>query len=137
MKKFLPTTGFTLVELLVVVTIIAILSVIGVAIFTNTQKSTRDARRKADIDAIASAYEVTHTSSTGKYRPLVAGDFSSGALPQDPINSTPDGYIYTHATKTSDTEFTACAKLEAGGGNSSNETFVNTGTSHYCRKNQQ
>ena len=50
MKKFLPKLktnplGFTLVELLVVVAIIAVLSVIGITIFTGVQKNARDARR--------------------------------------------------------------------------------------------
>ncbi|MBU1000240.1 prepilin-type N-terminal cleavage/methylation domain-containing protein, partial [Patescibacteria group bacterium] len=45
--------GFTLVELLVVISIIAILSVIGIVVFTGVQKGARDAKRKADINAIA------------------------------------------------------------------------------------
>lgn len=96
MKKYLPKiknylSGFTLVELLVVVAIIAILAVIGITIFTGVQKNARDARRRADIDAIASAMEANYTN--GAYAPLAAGQFSAGAIPLDPTNTnvTPDG----------------------------------------------
>lgn len=49
--------GFTLVELLVVITIIAILSVIGLTIYTSTLKSARDARRLADLRDLKNALE--------------------------------------------------------------------------------
>lgn len=50
-------SGFTLVELLVVISIIAILSVIGLVIFSGVQKNTRNAKRIADMKAIALALE--------------------------------------------------------------------------------
>lgn len=47
--------GFTLVELLVVISIIAILSVIGITVFSSAQKSARDARRRGDLIALKNA----------------------------------------------------------------------------------
>ncbi|MBI2314655.1 type II secretion system protein [Candidatus Daviesbacteria bacterium] len=75
--------GFTLVELLVVIAIIAILSVIGLALFTGAQQSARDARRKNDIDAIAVALETKKQAGTINYSPLVNTSFSSGSIPAD------------------------------------------------------
>lgn len=75
--------GFTLVELLVVVSIIAILSVIGIVIFTNVQKSAREAKRKADIDAIFKAYEANYDPLKGEYRVLTGADFSSAKIPDN------------------------------------------------------
>lgn len=55
MLKESKKSGFTLVELLVVISIIAILSVIGIAIYTDAQKLSRDGKRKGDMDAIVKA----------------------------------------------------------------------------------
>ncbi len=59
-------SGFTLVELLVVITIIAILSVIGVTVFTGIQKNARDTKRKGDVNAISKALEAKY-SNIGAY----------------------------------------------------------------------
>ncbi len=74
MKK---SAGFTLVELLVVVAIIALLTTIAVAIYADTQSKARDTRRKADIDAIAKTLEV-HKSDAGGYQPLKGSYFDPG-----------------------------------------------------------
>lgn len=77
--------GFTLVELLVVITIIAILSVIGVTVFTGVQKNARDTRKKGDVESIIKAYEVRY-ASTGSYgTTLIEGTaFASGSVPTPP-----------------------------------------------------
>lgn len=81
--KFNKARGFTLVELLVVVAIIAILSTIGLTIFTSAQANARDARRKADIEAIANALETTRSPGTLFYTNLPTTAFSGGAVPVD------------------------------------------------------
>lgn len=75
--------GFTLVELMVVIAIISILSVIGIVVYTSQQKNARDARRRADIEAIAQALEGNRELNATSYTPLAASQFSSG-IPADP-----------------------------------------------------
>ena len=53
----MPKRGFTLVELLITVSIIAILSVIGLVIYTKFIQNARDAKRQADLKSIQSALE--------------------------------------------------------------------------------
>jgi len=50
--------GFTLVELMTVVAIIGILAAISVFALAGSRESARDARRKADLQAVASALEL-------------------------------------------------------------------------------
>lgn len=83
-QRLLSKKGFTLVELLVVVAIIAILSVIGLTIFTSAQANARDARRKADVDAIAKALEAARAPGSVKYETGPRNNqFSGGAVPSD------------------------------------------------------
>lgn len=55
--------GFTLVELLVVISIIAILSTIGLTIYTGAQKSARISKRIRDLAAVQTALELYYNSN--------------------------------------------------------------------------
>ncbi len=81
-------SGFTLIELLIVITIIAVLSLIGLTVYGAVQKGARDARRRADISAIADAMETHYGKTTvDQYDTLATTMFSSGSIPLDPINT--------------------------------------------------
>lgn len=135
MKKFLPKSvnnpqGFTLVELLVVITIIAILSVIGMAVFGNIQARARDARRRADIDAISKAYEVVYNPDqliNEAYRVLEPADFQDGKIPL-----TPEGVNYTGLLPAAANTYKVCATLEGGIAGCSS-----TSTTCYCKSAAQ
>lgn len=86
-KNIKQKKGFTLVELMVAITIIAILSVVGVTVYTGVQKSARDAKRRADIDAIATALETNKQPGTTNYSALLPSHFASGQKPIDPKDS--------------------------------------------------
>lgn len=63
-QKFVKLSkGFTLVELLVVISIIAILSTFAIGSYTNVQKNARDAKRKADLAVIQSYLEQYHADA--------------------------------------------------------------------------
>ncbi|MCR4305706.1 MAG: type II secretion system GspH family protein, partial [Candidatus Daviesbacteria bacterium] len=147
MKKLLPTShafgvnkskGFTLVELLVVVSIIAVLSVVGITLFSGVQQNARDAKRKADIDAISKALEANYTGgSTTPYPALTDAMFANGKVPTDPRTGSAYSGVPSGAVAT----YSVCATLEkTTGGNSSDTanpfTYSATGA-YYCAKNKQ
>ncbi|MFH1601377.1 MAG: prepilin-type N-terminal cleavage/methylation domain-containing protein [Candidatus Shapirobacteria bacterium] len=73
--------GFTLVELLVVMAIMAILASIAFGQYRNSQKKARDAQRKADLDNIARALEMyysDHGSYPLNYEGLISVDGETG-----------------------------------------------------------
>lgn len=109
--KYLPTKvnskGFTLIELLVVISIIAVLAVIALSVFGNVQKSARDSRRRAEIDAIAKSFEVSRNPANQSYNYTDtnrANDFPNPAgagskVPVDPLSGS-NGTNYCIATST-------------------------------------
>lgn len=111
-RKYINIKSFTLIELLVVIAILVVLSLVGLALYTNIQKSVRDTKRKADLNAIVKALEIYHqqydrypcttgwqtsipqggywitdTPDCGSH-PL--GDRFMSQMPNDPINTADD-----------------------------------------------
>ncbi|MDO8498454.1 MAG: prepilin-type N-terminal cleavage/methylation domain-containing protein [bacterium] len=99
------TSGFTLIEMLVVIAIIAIISVIAITLYSNVQADARDGKRKAEMEAIANALEVNKDTATGKYVPLVAATmFGGGAFPGGGSTALdPSTYPYCIAASTTST----------------------------------
>ena len=58
-----PRSGFTLVELLVVITIIGILASIGVASYTKVLATARNGRRQADLSSLRDALELYYSEN--------------------------------------------------------------------------
>lgn len=67
------TTGFTIVELLIVIVVIAILAAISVVAYSNLQQSARDSRRGNDIAQIKKALLAYDAIHGGVVRPGVTG----------------------------------------------------------------
>ncbi len=62
MIKIQLTKGFTLVELIVVITILAILGTIGFISLQGYSTQSRDSKRISDLRSIGTAVNVTNTS---------------------------------------------------------------------------
>lgn len=118
--------GFTLIELLIVIAIIAILSTVGMVVYTGIQAKARDSKRQADIIAISQAWEANSAKQSPRYPALTGSFFAGNSVPVDPFNN--GSYTYSFAggaanTTTAGDTYQVCATLEAGG--------------TYCRSNQQ
>lgn len=118
--------AFTLIELLVVISIIGILIALSIFGLTGARESSRDARRKADIELIRSGIELykadcnTYPVALTFGASLVGnGSLSScsssntyiSEIPIDPIPSARD-YRYSGTTTT----YEICTALENGSG---------------------
>uniref|UniRef100_A0A831Z1D1 Prepilin-type N-terminal cleavage/methylation domain-containing protein n=1 Tax=candidate division WWE3 bacterium TaxID=2053526 RepID=A0A831Z1D1_UNCKA len=55
--------GFTLLELLVVITIIGLLSSVGLASYTRAQARARDAKRQSDITSLRNSLEIYYSEN--------------------------------------------------------------------------
>src|ERR1700684_295396 len=75
--------GFTLVELLVVVIIIAILAAIAIPKFTNASLRSKEASLKGELKMLRDGIEL-FKNDTGGY-PQVLSDLSSATTPQDQV----------------------------------------------------
>jgi len=129
--------GFTLIEILVVITIIAVLTAIAVISYSSTQKNARDARRKGDMRTIQNAFEQYYSDNVSKYptTELEVASYLPGGYPIDPKDPTS---AYTRTTF-STTAYCVCAELDNPSGNSSdtNCTFATGSQPFYCVKNLQ
>lgn len=116
MKK---PNGFTLVELLITIAIIAILATVGIVAYSTVLKQGRDAKRQSDLRAIQSALEQYYsdqgfypaaspnpltpnsslTSSTGNPSPPPTSKTYMNTIPNDLDSTKP--YIYLPLKDTS------------------------------------
>lgn len=117
------TRGFTLLELLVSITIIAVLTAIGIVSYSSVNKRSRDVKRKGDLEQIRSALEMYRADNSaypnigtgfldaqGLSTSLVTSGYMP-AIPDDP-NSTPNYYYQAITTSGVYSSYCICADLE-------------------------
>ena len=107
-------SAFTLIELLIVISIIGLLAALTLASYSGAQAKARDGIRKSDLAQIKRALELVKADCYGNawYPNLTDGQIQTGStltvylaqttgneymnpVPKDPTNSTPQIYAYT------------------------------------------
>ncbi len=113
--KYKP--GFTLIEVLVAATIIALLTSIGVVSYQAANRQARDAKRKADLEQIRAALQI-YRGDCGAYPASVSfgGSFTGNCtgssvtymqqVPQDPK------FGYSYKSLSTGTSYVLCAYVE-------------------------
>lgn len=105
--------GFTLLELLIAITIIGILSTIGTLSYSTAQKKTRDMRRKDDMRLVQQGMEQYYGDNNSAYPATctLTATYLPGGMPTDP--KTGDAYAATTGwSACSITTYCLCAGLE-------------------------
>ncbi len=134
---YMKNKGFTLTELLISISIIAILVTVAIASYNSVNKQSRDTRRKSDLEQIRSALEM-YRSDKGYYpAPLgdTGGTFGPASdleadlkpdylpsIPTDPKNSV--SYFYTAVSLVGSNYYSYCICGELESGQSSNACSV-------------
>jgi general secretion pathway protein G len=92
-----PKSGFTLIELMVVIVIIAILSISAAVIYSSTLKKSRNNRRQTDLETIRQSLTM-YRADDGCYPDETTGIYGGvldGYLESVPSEPAGDEYTYT------------------------------------------
>lgn len=134
--------GFTLLELLIVISIIGILVTVATASYSSSQKKARNSRRMSDMKSVQNAAEQYYADNNAAYPPDTSfGDeYLPSGWPNDPKSSFTYEYTPSPAAPASATSYIACAQMEGANGNATSATgtdYPTTGGTYYCVKNLQ
>lgn len=110
--------GFTMVELLVVATIITLLATLGITTYSSLGRQSRDAKRRGDLENVRSALEQYRTDNNyypGNFLTLVPTKYIL-VTPSDPRPGT-QTYVYCPTPDGSGNMvgYDMCAAMESGG----------------------
>ncbi len=126
--------GFTLLELLVVIGIIAMLLGFLSVSYSAAQKRGRDSRRRSDTKAMQEALEQYYVENTYVYPTgdcSDAGEYIKGAWP----TVDPSGGAYEGIDACTATSYCICVEMEVeNSGNAANEScsWGGASTDYYC-----
>ena len=127
--------GFTIIELLVALTIVAIITALGVASYTSARRNSRNAKRRGDMVALQQAFEQYYLSNQTYATPCstMATGYLQGSFPAETLVGW-----NAYAQNCTATTYCVCARLEGGGGGNASNSTCTFGTGEYfCVANQQ
>jgi prepilin-type N-terminal cleavage/methylation domain-containing protein len=137
--------GFTLLELLVVIGIMAILIALGTTSYSTAQKKARDAKRKGDLKAIQNGLEQYYSICGYVYPTPASGNVPSSItcaspsttimniVPKDPKTGTD----YLMSATVAGSDYRICPPEVVTGYRLESETGCTTANNSCCLSNQQ
>lgn len=142
--KLLDKNGFTLLELLIVISIIGILVTVAVASYTSSQQKARNSRRMSDMKSVQNAAEQYYADNASAYPSATAsfGTYLPVGFPSDPRPAPYTQYAYSTTTSGGIVVgYCVCARMEGTVGNATDNacTFAASGSygDYQCARNLQ
>ena len=153
MKQKVYKEAFTLVEIIIVISIIALIATIGIGSYSALNKNARNARRKTDLEQVRSALELYKSNNgvypttgggwygtctagwatvTSDYVPNIVTDGYIQKLPQDPRNGQSfspcnDGSMVCYTYRSDGKDFKLIAVCGAETTPNSNDQYYDPG----------
>ena len=125
--------AFTLIEILVVATIIGLLASGGAVVYTELNKGARDAKRKTDLEQIRAALEMYRSNNNQYYSGTFNNNCQNITWLSDYLSSIPNdpkSPSYYYRCNISQSNYTLGAYLETGG--SGNCGSCGSSNCNYC-----
>jgi len=107
--------GFTLIELIVSITIIAVMTVVAAVSFTGAGRKSRDARRMADLEKIRMALEMFKQQNVGSSYPASTSLLTPTYLEKYPTGPKGVGDTYSYIRGPTNYTYTIQAIVEDAG----------------------
>jgi len=105
--------GFTLIEIVVVIAIVALLFAAGVTSYSKIRVNSRDSIRKSDLTAIRSALE-QYRNIVGSY-PATLPTLTPDYLPNELLDPQVNCSSYTYTPNPTNTQYQLCTDFETDG----------------------
>lgn len=129
--------AFSLIELLIVISIIGILIGVATVSYSTVQKRSRDSRRVTELKAIQQAMEQYYANTLSTYPGSCSGlsiTYLPNGMPSDPKSAV--SYADASISTCSVTSYCFCVSMETNSGNATTNCSAATGT-FYCIRNVQ
>ena len=107
-------SGFTLIELMVVITIISLLTIVTVSQFQTAKKKANDVARKGDINAVSKSLQM-YFNDYGFFPAVNQIDLTTGATFEDGSVSPPYVYMKKLPKENFLAAYPYCYKISADG----------------------
>jgi Tfp pilus assembly protein PilE len=97
--KYKNKTGFSLIELIVVMTIIMVITVVGIVSYSGMNIKARDGRRMSDLEKIRIALEIYRQQMGGYLVGNDLADLKPGYMQEIPVDPKSDRQYYYVGTQ--------------------------------------